>query len=251
MRARPVNVEGRIEAVRTLGAGVREIVIDIAPATVRFLPGQYLQILHDAGSAISFSSASAPAELPRLRLHYLAQQDSDDALRMDTILAGDGRLELSLPHGDCGFTAPLERPLLALAGGSGIAQVRSILHSLLPETDASILLYWGVARPEDLYLRAELDALAARHGHFRWVAVTEAAPDEYSMRQGRVADALATDLDRGSLRLEGWDVLIAGGPPMVWGTVSALVDRGLRREQVCADAFSYAPRDGIWPATRD
>lgn len=241
----PQRLTARIADVRPLGGGVREIRLQADARPVDFLPGQYLLIQHPDGSAIPFSIASAPAEWPRLTLHYLAQPDSEDALRMDDILAVEQTLELELPHGDCGIATPLEQPLLMLAGGSGIAQVRSILRSLLPQSSRPLRVYWGTASARDLYLQAELNALARAHLMFSWEGVTESG--DPGTRQGLVADAVISDVARGTLSLPDWQVLIAGGPAMVWGTVEALVPHGLQRSRTRADAFSYAPRTDVWP----
>lgn len=238
----PVRVNARIEAVKPLGAGVREIHLH-ASAAPHFLPGQYLQIVHGADSVIPFSIASAPDELPRLTLHYLAQAGAEDAARMDSILETETHVDVLLPYGDCGFEGPLTQPLLALAGGSGIAGVRSLLRTLLP-TPVAVKLYWGAAGAEDLYLREELDELASRHLEFSWTPVSEAAAAD--CRTGVVGDVVAEDIAAGALNLSHWEVLIAGGPPMVWGTVEVLKAHGLKAAQTRSDVFAYAPRAALW-----
>lgn len=238
----PVRVSARIESVEPLGAGVREIRLH-ASAAPAFLPGQYLQIVYGTDSFIPFSIASAPAELPYLTLHYLAQAGADDAARMDALLENESSVDVLLPCGDCGFVSPLRRPLLMLAGGSGIAGIRSLLYSLLP-SPVSMKLYWGAAAAEDLYLREELDALASRHREFSWTPISESAADD--CRQGRVGEVVAEDVAAGVLDLEEWEVLVAGGPPMVWGTVAALKSCGLTAAQTRSDVFAYAPREDLW-----
>lgn len=242
MVSEPVRVSARIESVVPLGAGVREIRLH-APAAPRFLPGQYLQIIHGSDSAIPFSIASAPEELPHLTLHYLAQAGVDEAARMDDLLKSETSVDVLLPCGDCGFSSPLSRPLLMLAGGSGIAGVRSLLRSLLP-APVTMKLYWGAAGTEDLYLREELDALASRHAEFSWTPVSETAADD--CRKGRIGEVVAEDVATGVLNLSDWEVLIAGGPPMVWGTVEALKSCGLTAAETRSDVFAYAPREDLW-----
>ncbi|MCC5888838.1 MAG: hypothetical protein JJT88_20555 [Gammaproteobacteria bacterium] len=240
--AEPVRVSARIEAVTPLGAGVRAIRLQ-APAAPRFLPGQYLQIIDGVDSFIPFSIASSPDELPQITLHYLAQTGADDAARMDVILETQSSVDLLLPCGDCGFSDPLVRPLLALAGGSGIAGIRSLLRTLLP-AQVDLRLYWGAATAEDLYLRWELDELASRHERFTWTPVSEAAAP--GCRTGRIGEVVAEDVASGALELSDWEVLIAGGPPMVWGTVEVLKPWGLTRSQARSDVFAYAPRADLW-----
>lgn len=242
------RIAARIETVRPLGGGVLEIELRADSAPVAFLPGQYLLIQHPDGSVIPFSMASAPSEWPTITLHYLAQSGSDDAVRMDDILARtDKALTLDLPHGDCGIQPPLTRPLLLLAGGSGIAQVRGILRGVLADARAPVQLYWGGQQQDDLYLTAELNALASAHAHFTWQGISE--EPAAGLRTGTVSDAVIADLQQGALDLGEWNVLLAGGPGMVWATAEALLPHGLQQSRSWADAFSYAPRADFWPAT--
>ena len=90
--------------------------------------------------------------------------------------------------------------------------------------------------------------LAEAYPRFSWVGCAEAGASEDSdLRDGRVSDAVLSDIAEARLSLNGWQVLMGGGPGMVWGTVEALLPAGLRQAQCQADAFSYAPRSVAWP----
>jgi CDP-4-dehydro-6-deoxyglucose reductase len=208
-------------------------------------------LCHPDGARIPFSLASSPAELPELTLHYRSTPGSEDARRVDALLANGAPIEIDLPHGHCGVPAPLTAPLLMLAGGTGISQARSILRTHAQgEAGPPLRLYWGVARETDLYLATELDALAQDCPRFVWTACIEEASTERQddLRQGRLATVVAADVAAGRIDLGAWDLLLAGGPPMVWGTIEALRDLGLSRARTRADVFEYAPRDDLWPA---
>lgn len=192
---------------------------------------------------VPFSIASAPRELPRLTLHYRPTPGSEDASRADALFVEGREIAVDLPHGACGVERPLARPLLILAGGTGIAQARSIVREHGRDPGVTLRLVWGARTPEELYLAGEFDA-AAGEG-FAWIGACETgAPPE--RRRGRVADVVAEEVAAGRLLLGDWDVLVAGGPPMVWGTVAALRPHGLVRERTRSDVFAYAPRDDLW-----
>ena len=109
-------------------------------------------------------------------------------------------------------------------------------------------LYWGALSSEGIYLKDELNLLAEAYPRFSWVGCAEAGASEDSdLRDGRVSDAVLSDIAEARLSLNGWQVLMGGGPGMVWGTVEALLPAGLRQAQCQADAFSYAPRSVAWP----
>ena len=81
-----------------------------------------------------------------------------------------------------------------------------------------------------------------------WVGCAEAdVREDSTLREGRVSDAVLSDIEGGRLTLSDWQVLLGGGPGMVWGTVEGLLPAGLRQAQCQADAFSYAPRTVAWP----
>jgi NAD(P)H-flavin reductase len=249
----PRRIRARIEDVRPLGGRILAIRLQLAEMPEGVRAGHYVLLQHPDGTDIPFSLASPPRDLPALELHYQATAGSEDARRVDEILGAGGEVTVSLPHGRCGIEGPLARPLLIIAGGTGVTQARSILLEHLPDTGARIHLYWGVARADDLYLAAELDALTRQWSGFRWFAAVEAgAPDDGAGERGRAADLVAADIRACRLELEAWDVLLAGGPPMVWGTVEALRSAGLTEARTRADVFEYAPRDDLWtPVPRD
>ena len=244
----PTRVDARLTAVTPIGAGVLALDFDLAGQRATFLPGQYLAVVTEDGSEVPFSIASTPAELPGLTLHYRPTPDSDDARRMDALVAKARRapveVALSLPLGECGVAAPTQRPLLLVAGGTGISQAWSVARALAPLTTEAIRLYWGARSADDLYLRRGFDELAAACARFTWVGISEAPAAD--LRSGLTADVVAADAAAGIIDLATSDVLLCGGPPMVWATVERLRDAGLTADNCRADVFDYAPRDDLW-----
>lgn len=240
----PREVSAVIERVAALGAGVFEIGLKLGESPPSFLPGQYLHVIDPSGARIAFSIASPPQALPDLVLHYRPTPGSDDAQRIDRLLKTSKTLSLELPHGDCGVSLPLTRPLILIAGGTGVSQARSIALALAEDATAPIHLYWGGGTAAALYAREEFDDLATRAEHFNWTGAVEAPT--HGLRTGTAAQVVTEDVAAGRLDLDQSDVLLCGGPPMVWGTVSALRAIGLAEARTRSDVFSYAPRDDLW-----
>src|SRR5690606_31213034 len=87
-------------------------------------------------------------------------------------------LEVEAPFG-ASFWRPSPRPLLALAGGLGIAPLKAILETHLDRPGSPPChLYWGVRAAEQLYLDRHFRALAAKYPRFRYVPVLSGAPEE-------------------------------------------------------------------------
>lgn len=204
----------------------------------RFLPGQYLTLHVDDGDGIPFSIASLPDELPTVRIHFVPTPGSDESARILRFLdAGHTACEVTGPFGDCVLDdVDAERaPLLFVAAGSGIAQCQAMVRAL-PARAAPTFLYWGVRAAHDLYLDAELRALAAQRPGLRYQATVgdpaglhEAT--EYNGRKGLVGDAIIAD----GVELAAVRAVISGSPAAVHAIVDQLVAAGLRRERVRSD----------------
>jgi benzoate/toluate 1,2-dioxygenase reductase subunit len=123
--------------------------------------------------------------------------------------AGDS-MALTGPMGAF-YLRPATRPLVLLAGGTGLAPFLSMLEQIATTgTDQPIRLFYAVTREADL---VEQDRLASLAGLIPSLGVTTIVADAASThaRKGLVTDHLtAADLWDGSA-----DVYLCGPPPMV------------------------------------
>ena len=97
----------------------------------------------------------------------------------------------------------------------------------------SIRLYLGVRDERDLYLEEHFGALSARHTNLTFIPVLSEPSGPCARRTGYLHRALAADLDD----LDGCKAYLAGPPPMVEAATALLLERGMRRKDVHADAF--------------
>jgi len=103
-------------------------------------------------------------------------------------------------------------PILAIAGGSGLAPIKSIVETALDNGHRQpIHLYVGVRDERDLYLEAHFAALAARHRNLRFVPVLSQPHASARRRTGFVHEAVLTDIGD----VDGAKAYIAGPPVMV------------------------------------
>ncbi|MBM3554727.1 MAG: oxidoreductase, partial [Alphaproteobacteria bacterium] len=125
-------------------------------------------------------------------------------------------------------------PILALAGGSGLAPIKSIVETALAQGKARpITLYFGVRAERDLYLEDHFAALAKTHANFRFIPVLSEPGGATPHRAGFLADVVARDI----ASVDGLKAYLAGPPIMVETCVKALAAKGLGREHCHADAF--------------
>ena len=115
------------------------------------------------------------------------QGSTPDLVRPGTPVAIDG------PLGSFTFPAhPRERRFVFIAGGTGIAPLRSMLwHTLLAERDGHVALIYSVRAPEEFAYMEEFQRLEDEGRiEFRHT-VTRAAAEGWPGRQGRIDVAMS------------------------------------------------------------
>lgn len=203
-----------------------------------FHAGQYLKIIHPSGREIPYSIATPPEVRDALELHFQPIEGSDDAPLMEALLR-ERTLTLELPFGDCCVEAPLERAMIIVAAATGYAQAKSVIeHVLSTELDVPLQLYWGVKTSTELYDMVNLARLAASVPMFDFHPVVELDAGNWRGRRGTPAAAILED----HADLASIDVMLCGGPGMVYATVDMLASAGLDRSNARSDVFTYAPR---------
>lgn len=235
MENTPVTMECSVLAITSLGADVHEVVLQWpAQQQVDYKPGQYLLLASAESRFNPFSIASAPAE-ENLRLHILASNEEPASLLQ--ALRTEGVAPVQLPFGDVQVDVSQPAPLLLIAAGTGLAQMRSIIEQARAQgAQQPIHLYWGARTGQELYQPdcwQEWQALTNVHLH---QVVSHDA--DWSGRKGFLYEAVIADLPE----LSDFKVIVCGSPAMVYGTLDALVEHGMQPEQMQSDVFSYAPR---------
>lgn len=203
------------------------------PDTVAFLPGQYVNIAipgSDLHRAYSFSSKPGAATLSFL-IRYIPGGAMSGWL--ETNPPPGTRVSFVGPFGSF-FLRQVERPLLLLAGGTGLAPILSMLEVLADEgTAQTIHLLYGVTRDEDLVELDRIAALADRLDRMTW-ATCVADPASEHPRSGYVTDHLTP----AHLNAGDCDIYLCGPPPMVEAVRVFLNERGVTPTHFHYEKFS-------------
>ena len=172
-----------------------------------------------------------------LEFHIRAIDDGQVSQFVQGHVQTGDRVGLSGPMGLAFLRASHEGPIIAAAGGSGLAPIKAVVENALGRNmTQSITLYFGARQEQDLYLVEHFEGLAAQHANFSFIPVLSDVTGETVRRTGMLADAMAADLKT----LNGCKIYTAGPPPMV-DAVRVLADRlGARMEDVHADPFYMA-----------
>jgi CDP-4-dehydro-6-deoxyglucose reductase/ferredoxin-NAD(P)+ reductase (naphthalene dioxygenase ferredoxin-specific) len=238
----------RVAALDDLTHDIKRLRLEIVSGgPLAFSAGQFASLRFSGLPPRDYSMASRPDEgLLEFHIRLVPGGAVTPHIR-ERLKVGD-TLAVAGPMGTSSWRSRHTGPILAVAGGSGLAPIKSIVETALAAgARQPIKLYVGARAERDLYLLDHFAALAARHSNLDVVPVLSEPGEPTARRTGFVSDALAADLGD----LDGWKAYLAGPPPMVESCVETLVARGLRRADCHADAFyTEAEKQALMRAMR-
>jgi benzoate/toluate 1,2-dioxygenase reductase subunit len=212
--------------------------LDVEATAPVFLPGQYVNIdVPGSGQHRSYSFSSAPGES---KISFLIKKIPGGVMStwLESAQAGN-KVELTGPLGSF-YLRAVERPLLFLAGGTGLAPFLSMLEVLAhANSQQKIHLIYGVTRNLDLVQVDAIDAYVAKLPNFSYATVVAEA-DSNHPRKGWVTQHMPAEaLNDGDV-----DVYLCGPPPMVDAVLKYFDDKGVKPNSFHYEKFTpnAAPR---------
>jgi NAD(P)H-flavin reductase/ferredoxin len=209
--------EATVETVESLTHDITRLVLNAPGFT--FTPGQYVD-LHVDGERRSFSCANVDQERIELMIKRYPGGRFSGKLENGLIKPGDA-LGYTGPYGSLRVRDG-ERPILMIAGGSGMAPILSLLRHLAAERDRRpIRFFYGARTEDDLFHLDEIHALDL--ADFVFTPVTGRFVHE-------AAGEWLTDADI--------DVYMCGPPPMVEAAETMLASHAIDENRIFVDKFT-------------
>ena len=200
-----------------------------------FSAGQFASVTFEGCPPRDYSMANVPGD-PILEFHVRRTAGGATSAHVAETLKVSDSVRVEGPFGASYLRESHRGPIIAVAGGSGLAPIKSVVErALQKELPQHIYLYFGVRSERDLYLHDHFAALAGKHKNLHFIPVLSDG-GESSLRQGLVHDAVAQDFDE----VDGCTAYLAGPPVMVEAATLLLEQRGMRRIDIHADAFYTA-----------
>lgn len=230
----------RVEKLRKLNSDVMEMTLKL-PATerLRFMAGQYIDLLLRDGKRRSFSIANAPTGEGFIELHIRHVPNGYFTSHVFNDMKEKALMRMQGPLGSF-YIRELTHPVILVGGGTGFAPLKSMMEYLkLKGFDQAVYLYWGVRSKEDLYMDYLPRDWMNRYPQFKYIPVlSEPKPaDNWQGRTGWVHEAVVKDFPD----LAAYQVYMSGPPPMIVAGREAFLARGLRTEHLYSDSFDYSP----------
>jgi Na+-transporting NADH:ubiquinone oxidoreductase subunit F len=232
-----------VARIRDLAPGMREVDLDLVePSRMSFRAGQYLQFLRPGSENDprplyrAYSMASPPSSDSRLTL--LFQRVPDGACTsyvFDSLREGD-RVTVNGPFGSF-FLKESRRPIVFVAGGSGIAPIRAILLDMAESRiDRPAVFLFSAHTAADLVYGQDMSAVEHLLPDFRFIPVlSRPLPgDRWEGERGGLPAALSRLLPP----LDGHEAYLCGGPGLIDASINAMKTMGLCDERIFFDKFS-------------
>ena len=233
-RTQQARYEAAITEVRQVSPSTISLSIQSeALNKLAFLPGQYVNLQVPGSTqtrAYSFSS------LVRNGTVSFLVRNVPGGL-MSSYLTGTAKpgdtLALAGPLGSF-YLRDIQRPLLLLAGGTGLAPFTAMLEKIAQQGSAHPLhLVYGVTHDADLVEMDTLAALAARIPNFSYSACVASADSAYP-NKGYVTQHISpVHLNDGNV-----DIYLCGPPPMVEAVGQFIRDQNLKPTNFYFEKFS-------------
>lgn len=188
-----------------------------------------------------YTPANAPGDV-EIELHARLLPGGPVSTALVRAVDKGDALRLGPPFGRMTLYPASDRPIVLIAGSTGLAPMKAIIDQLTAQERAGarprpVELFFGARSRREDYDAADLSALAQRH---RWLTVTTAISDDirWAGPRGLVGE-VAVDADAG----RDWaahEVFVCGSPEMVVATRELLVSVGAPESQVHSEEFGRA-----------
>jgi len=216
---------------------IRILNLDLRAVEFSFTAGQAV-MLGLSGSPLRkpYSIASAPWEVAKSGImQVLVQVEDSGGLDPHLELASPGTmLALEGPFGSFGLPARVAQPLVFVAGGTGIAPLRSMLieHVSRPTNFPTALVY-SARSVDEFAFRPELAALEASGRVASYFTVTREETSEWQGRRGRISNLLLKE----ALPSTDSTCLVCGPPRLVSDARSLLMQLGVSETRILVEQY--------------
>jgi ferredoxin-NAD(P)+ reductase (naphthalene dioxygenase ferredoxin-specific) len=204
------QVEGTVVTLEALTHDIRRVRIRLADEQpLMFFAGQYADIKFGQAPARSYCMANRPGEA-ELEFHIRRVPGGVASAYVHTVLEPGERVTLELPKGTSYLREGHGGPMLCIAGGAGLAPIKSIVETGLEE----------------------FRALARDYPTLLFTPVVSGIPVAHCSR-GLVTDIAGSE----QADLRGWKVYVAGSPTLVDATIGMALKRGLKIQDLHAQIY--------------
>ena len=136
-------------------------------------------------------------------------------------------------------------PIICIAGGSGLAPIKSLLEGgVLEQIKRDVVFLFGARTQDDLYCVNELENLKNnwnKEYKFDFIPVLNMEPEDSNWQGGRgfVTDYFEKEyIEKNKVDISTWQGYLCGPPPMVDAASELLQKHGIKSDEIFYDKFT-------------
>jgi phenol hydroxylase P5 protein len=245
---------GKVSRIVDLTPTIKAFHIELEGEGLQFQAGQYVNVrIPGEERPRAFSLAQPPSSAREIELNVRIVPGGKGTTYLHERLRVGDRVELTGPFGGFFVRVSDPRPLIFMAGGSGLSSPKSMILDLIEQGDQRpITLIYGARNRTELYYDDLFQSLAEQHPQFRYVpALSEPTPScDWHGFKGFVHEA-ATSLYGQDFR--GSRAYLCGPPPMIEACIRTLMqgrlfERDIFTEKFLSEADASAARSPLFKA---
>jgi Na+-transporting NADH:ubiquinone oxidoreductase subunit F len=217
---------------------IKEIVLNLLePDSIKFKPGQYVQVKIPAGRGFEYRAYSIASETKykdRIMLDVRLIEGGLGSTYLHSLKEGD-EVEFVGPYGEF-VVKDTDKEIICVAGGVGLCPIRSIISSMLDEgTDRKITLFYGARQKRDLYHYEQLKKLEEKHKNFHFVPALDTPEPEWEGEVGLITNVMERYLAKDGA--DNMEAYLCGPQAMMYLAIEILTNLGVKEEDIRFDKF--------------
>ncbi len=228
----------RVEAVEPLTHDIKHVILRLESSeTVSFKPGQYIQFkIPGTEEFRAYSIASSPSAGNTIELIVRLVPGGLCSTYIHEVVKEGDKATITGPYGEFFLRDDSPKEMICIAGGCGMAPIRSILSSLAEKgMPRKATYFFGARGARDLFYTEELKDLEARYPNFKYFpALSEPKPtDRWDGEVGLITQVVEKHIADAS----DAEAYLCGPPPMIDASLKVLTAKGMKKENILYDKF--------------
>jgi len=233
----------RVERIRDLTYDIKEVTLKlIDPGEIKFRAGQYIQFqtpeyeLSSESVYRAYSCSSVPSRKDFVELEIRLVPNGICTTYVFEYMKEGDEVTINGPYGEF-FLRDTDAEIVFIAGGSGMAPIKSILLDMAEKgIDRKATYFFGARTTRDLFLLDEMRELEKRLPRFTFIPALSAPAEEdkWTGETGLITEVLDKHLKEGNNQ----EAYLCGSPGMIDASVGVLTKKGLPGELIFYDKFA-------------
>ncbi len=207
-----------------------------SPKDMKYKPGQYIQVKVPSDGNPEFraySMASNPDEGGEIEVNVKQIPEGLGSAYIHQLEQGS-RIEFSGPYGDFFLKTESHREIICVAGGVGLAPIKSIVMFWeAHELKRDLWLYYGARTMKDLYDHDYFVSLAEEKPRLHYYPALSEPEPEWNGEKGFIHVVIENNLTNGT----NCEAYLCGPPIMIDAVTEVLISKGVPKERIWYDKF--------------